>query len=510
MAIDGTEAYSPDRHTTRGSPAVPGSGGAMPEAARFLLQRGSSRNVLGHSGRSMLRMSVLVVADLACFAVVRAGARTFGGWAVRTTDVSRFLGRVIPLHLLEGWQLAASLLLCLLVLGTYGPGDRRRDVHRLVAACWFAVALPLWSQAWTQGPGVVFIQYLSLAAALSVAVTGERRAIDWLLLHVFPRFRALPRTVLVGSKAECEHFELQASRGSAPDFRIVASVDASNLDALDGLAGFSDLLVKHATETVIVCPSIAPDLLLDIADKCAALGGQLLHVPPGLELPSARPRLVWRHGQAMIEVTSPELLGPDVVAKRLVDVIAASLGLIVLSPVFAMVALFIKLDSRGPALFAQIRVGKGGNLFKILKFRTMINNAEGMQQTLAPQSMYGDGRLFKIAGDPRTTRVGRWLRRTSLDELPQLVNVLRGDMSLVGPRPPLPSEVALYKAHHYARFDVKPGITGPWQVSGRNQILDFEQVIALETEYIRSQSFLADIAILLRTIPAVLRMRGAL
>src|SRR5206468_12844909 len=115
----------------------------------------------------------------------------------------------------------------------------------------------------------------------------------------------------------------------------------------------------------------------------------------------------------------------------------------------------------------------------------------------------------KLSSDPRTTHLGRWLRGTSLDELPQLVNVLWGEMSLVGPRAPLPSEVDLYEAHHYARFDVKPGMTGPWQVAGRNDVTDFEQVIALETEYIRNWSLASDLAILLRTTPAVLRMEGA-
>ena len=121
-----------------------------------------------------------------------------------------------------------------------------------------------------------------------------------------------------------------------------------------------------------------------------------------------------------------------------------------------------------------------------------------------------DARLFKLSSDPRTTRLGRWLRRTSLDELPQLVNVLRSEMSLVGPRPPLPSEVDLYEAHHYARFDAKPGMTGPWQVAGRNDVTDFEQVIALETAYVRGWSVWLDAKLILRTVPVVFGRRGAL
>src|SRR5207237_7856491 len=156
------------------------------------------------------------------------------------------------------------------------------------------------------------------------------------------------------------------------------------------------------------------------------------------------------------------------------------------------------------------RVGRGGRLFRIVKLRTMVNGAEKQRDELLCRSVYGDARLFKVRDDPRMTRIGAFLRRTSLDELPQLVNVLWGEMSLVGPRPPLPSEVALYEEHHYARFDVKPGITGPWQVAGRNQVTDFEQVVALETHYIREWSLFGDILILVRTCWVVLGMRGAL
>jgi lipopolysaccharide/colanic/teichoic acid biosynthesis glycosyltransferase len=139
----------------------------------------------------------------------------------------------------------------------------------------------------------------------------------------------------------------------------------------------------------------------------------------------------------------------------------------------------------------------------------MVRDAEARRTAMASQSMYGDLRLFKVKDDPRVTRVGRFLRRTSLDELPQLWNVLRGDMSLVGPRPPLPCEVELYEEHHYTRFDMKPGITGPWQVSGRNRITDFDEVLKVEFDYLRQWSIWKDVEILVRTLPEVLKMKGA-
>jgi lipopolysaccharide/colanic/teichoic acid biosynthesis glycosyltransferase len=139
----------------------------------------------------------------------------------------------------------------------------------------------------------------------------------------------------------------------------------------------------------------------------------------------------------------------------------------------------------------------------------MVRDAEKRQDGIAARSIYGDGRLFKVKDDPRVTRVGRFLRRTSLDELPQLWNVMRGDMSLVGPRPPVPQEVALYEEHHFARFHMKPGITGPWQVGGRNNVTSFEEIVRLEADYMRYWSIGKDIEILLRTLPAVLGQRGA-
>jgi lipopolysaccharide/colanic/teichoic acid biosynthesis glycosyltransferase len=197
------------------------------------------------------------------------------------------------------------------------------------------------------------------------------------------------------------------------------------------------------------------------------------------------------------------------VLKRSVDVVGAILVLIVLSPALLLMALAVRLTSRGPVFFRQIRVGLGGDPFVMLKFRTMVHDAELRQAALQESNVYSEDPLFKLAKDPRTTPIGVFLRRSSLDEMPQLINVLRGEMSLVGPRPALPSEVSRYKQHHFVRFEVLPGITGPWQVSGRNAILNFEDVVRLEASYIRGWTVWRDFAILLRTLPAVLSMKGA-
>lgn len=198
---------------------------------------------------------------------------------------------------------------------------------------------------------------------------------------------------------------------------------------------------------------------------------------------------------------------PRRAAKRIFDVVASALGLVLLSPILAVVAILVKLDSRGPVLFSQTRVGLHGEDFSILKFRTMEEDAEARVAELQAFNE-GAGPLFKMKADPRVTRVGRVLRKLSIDELPQLVNVLRGDMSLVGPRPGLPSEVAAYEPHAHRRLLVLPGITGLWQVSGRSE-LSWEAGLKLDLDYVDDCSFGRDLLILARTVPRVLGSSGA-
>ena len=193
--------------------------------------------------------------------------------------------------------------------------------------------------------------------------------------------------------------------------------------------------------------------------------------------------------------------------KRLLDVCVSAVMLVVLSPIFLVTALAIKIDSPGPAFYKQTRVGKWGRLFTMYKFRSMILGADKMKQQLLDQNELG-GVIFKMKRDPRITRVGRIVRKLSIDELPQLWNVLKGDMSLVGPRPPVPGEVAQYEYTDRRRLDAIPGITCIWQVSGRSEI-DFKGQVRLDVQYIENQSFWGDIKLLLKTIPAVLFGKGA-
>jgi lipopolysaccharide/colanic/teichoic acid biosynthesis glycosyltransferase len=193
--------------------------------------------------------------------------------------------------------------------------------------------------------------------------------------------------------------------------------------------------------------------------------------------------------------------------KRLLDVTAVLVGLLVLAPLLVAIALAIKLDTPGPILYRSRRVGEGGRVFSFLKFRSMVRNAEMLRDELIHLNEV-DGPVFKISRDPRITRVGAFLRRTSLDELPQLWNILCGDMTLVGPRPPIPEEVRCYQPWQMGRLSVRPGLTCLWQISGRSRV-GFEEWMRLDLEYIDHRSLALDLSILLRTVPAVLSGKGA-
>nr|WP_281255135.1 sugar transferase [Paenibacillus herberti] len=194
--------------------------------------------------------------------------------------------------------------------------------------------------------------------------------------------------------------------------------------------------------------------------------------------------------------------------KRVLDVVCSLIGLLLLSPVFVMFGLLIKLeDPKGSVFFYQTRVGKDGKPFRMYKFRSMVSNAEERLKELMAQNEV-QGAMFKMRDDPRITRVGRFIRKTSIDELPQLVNVLQGNMSLVGPRPPLPREVAEYTPYDRQRLEVTPGCTGLWQVSGRSS-LSFEQMVELDLRYVRERSISMDLSILLRTVRVLLGSKDA-
>jgi exopolysaccharide biosynthesis polyprenyl glycosylphosphotransferase len=400
----------------------------------------------------------------------------------------------------------------LIALDTYDASDRRRDNGRLVAGATLGLALPFWGYLWNHFSPLALPGFILLAAVIGMILIMERELIDRAVRRVWPIGAGAARALLIGrpeyTRRALEHPALSDAR----EFMFGGILDPDEFGMHAGQGGFSRLcqtLKRYRVDTLVLTGPLDDQALSLVIDAVGAAGCQLVAIPRAFALGGVESQMVWRRGAPLVALNRPALRGRQLLVKRSLDIVAAGLGLLLLSPLFVLIALAIYVSSPGPVFFRQTRVGLGGRRFKILKFRSMVHDAESQLDLLSPKSLYSDRRLFKIKDDPRVTRLGSFLRRSSLDELPQLWNAFIGDMSLVGPRPPLPGEVDLYEEHHYTRFDVKPGITGPWQVNGRNSITDFDEVIRLETDYIRDWSLWKDLGILLRTIPAVILMRGA-
>ena len=261
-------------------------------------------------------------------------------------------------------------------------------------------------------------------------------------------------------------------------------------------------------EVIVALPANRHAQILGIIDGCRESGVDFKLVPDLFEMRFNEVRIDALNGVPLIGVKDVALRGFNLVLKRALDIFLAIGALVVASPLILISAALVKATSPGPVIFRQQRVGKGGHVFTCYKFRTMFRDAEHRLEEIRHLNEMGGDVTFKMRDDPRQTRVGKLLRRTSLDELPQIVNILRGDMSWVGPRPPTPAEVARYSDWHRKRLDVTPGLTGLWQVSGRSE-LSFDEMVKLDIYYAENWSLGMDTSIILRTIPAVLKREGA-
>lgn len=352
---------------------------------------------------------------------------------------------------------------------------------------------------------------------LIIALYALARALRQLVMvHLHRRGWNVRRVVVAGStplsKIIMQNLSTRRDRG----YQLVGFLH-ENGGAPEGFGRFRNLgPVSIATEAiarndvdevVIALSSTSHEDILAIRDHCVRQNVAFKIVPDLFEMSLSRVRMDEIAGIPLIDVVESPLRGANLVVKRVLDVVLAALLLLILSPLLALVALAVRLDSAGPIIITQTRVGRGGRFFPFFKFRSMYQDAE--QRHAEMQARFGvDEPTFKHKRDPRRTRVGRLIRKMSIDELPQLLNVLRGEMSLVGPRPALPSEVARYEAWHHKRFDVLPGMTGLWQVSGRSD-LNFDEMVLMDTYYIDNWSPVLDVKILLHTPGAVLTMRGA-
>lgn len=317
--------------------------------------------------------------------------------------------------------------------------------------------------------------------------------------------------IIIGNGKYAEDYIAAVERNPRLGLRIVGCVGAvhyrANIPCLGPLTELRKILRHTPVDGVVLAlPSYGPETEL-VVQECELVGIPLEVMLDSFSSRIAQSKVVNGMGIPRIVLSNIPHSEDALALKRFTDIVISSLLLFVTSPLFAMVALVVKLSDGGPVFFVQPRTGLHGRTFEMYKFRTMVPNAEALRESLLYLNEMS-GPVFKITNDPRVTKIGRLLRKTSLDELPQLFNVLKGDMSLVGPRPPLISEVEQYDYEYFRRLSVKPGITCLWQISGRNQI-DFDDWMRLDLTYIDNWSYWADWRILLRTIPAVFKRRGA-
>ena len=345
--------------------------------------------------------------------------------------------------------------------------------------------------------------YIGALRHLHTRVTG------WLLEQAGYRRRAL----LVGSGKHIEAVAHALAGKSRTRVDLVGYISltprpSNGLRSLGQLEELPDVLVRERVQEVIIAdPDFPEERAVELVDLCHQRGVTVHVAPSTMDILTERAEFVPGQTVPLFTLRPPVFEGIDYALKRTFDLVIATVSLILLSPILLVIAVAIRLGSRGPAIYRSVRPGMAGKPFYCFKFRTMREHADQIQDDLEPLNEQS-GALFKIRDDPRLTTVGRFLRRFSLDVLPQLVNVVRGEMSLVGPRPLPMRDFEKLEEWHKKRYLVLPGITGLWQVSGRAE-LDFDDLVRLDFVYLERWSVFLDLSILLKTIPAVLSRRGA-
>ena len=405
-----------------------------------------------------------------------------------------------------------TVLLALLVTGSYLRHSRTQRGMQLLRGSFLGAALIALGTVQTARAANVSVLLPAWAVLIFSGVVVSRVITERILVAVFAGARLLAPAVLIGSvRSQAVPGEEETALADR-DYQVVCSLPTELFERDLGKAMQTlGVLIDESRAEAVVAPSRLRDVELEgLLDVCLTAGCELFYSARSLQVADVKPRLLWIGDEPFFEFGTPALQGQQLVVKRCLDIAGSLAVLLVAWPLFLAIAVAVKLGSKGPVFFSQHRAGLGGRRFRMYKFRTMRVGAEAEKASLAHLNCTGDVRLFKIEHDPRVTRVGRVLRNWSLDELPQVWNVLRGDMSLVGPRPFFESDLDDYEAHHYRRLGARPGVTGLWQVSGRSSVVDFEEVVQLDRQYIEQWSIWLDLSILLRTIPAVVRRRGAL
>jgi exopolysaccharide biosynthesis polyprenyl glycosylphosphotransferase len=494
------------------APSHPSEAKILPHPAlhrRSALRDRRPHAVRRHTGRVATRFAVLVLGDIVAILLARALAL----WLAAETINGSLLYSGTPL-LQGGTRFLLVGILILVAIFATGGHSRHRALNlpiRLFVAVG-GVVLLTWAGGIARGflPDLV-LPMVATAGTVWLSLFVVRQFSEWVLRDVWPGQRGAGIAILVGVPTQAGRYE-HAVGAPGGDYRVagyVATQPTGEGEFLGTIDDLTTVINAQDAEAVVVCADLPASRINDLIEECLHSGCQVLFPARAVRVYGLRPTLVWHHDQPFFELGSPVLKARALISKRIVDVLVSGVLLLLLSPLLLAIALVIRLDSPGGPFFFQERAGLGGRRFRMFKFRTMREGADSEKLDLAHLNHTGDARLFKIRDDPRTTRLGRMLRRWSLDELPQLMNVLIGEMSLIGPRPFFESDFQEYEDHHFRRLDAKPGITGLWQVSGRSEVVDFEDVVFLDRQYIEQWSFWLDVSILFRTIPAVLRRTGA-
>jgi exopolysaccharide biosynthesis polyprenyl glycosylphosphotransferase len=428
---------------------------------------------------------------------------------------------------LDDWDLGAQLdqtreivafayLLTVLLFarsGLYGGLGSRPGLKSIVSSLFQVTVVALvFALANGEEFSSYYIFYGTLLFAI-VIVSTLREVYDRLTGGLLRLAGYQRRAVLVGTGAHIEEVAHALRDASGSSVNVIGCVSPlrrpdNGIVSLGTLEDLPEVVARHRIDEVILTdPDFPQPVAVELVDACHQRGVRVRIAPSTMELLIHRAEFVPGEGVPLFELKPPVFEGLDYLMKRSFDVVVSVALLLALSPLLGGVALAIKVSSRGPVIYRSRRPGIGGAAFACFKFRTMHRDADQRQADLESLNE-ATGALFKMRRDPRMTRIGRWLRRYSLDELPQLVNVLRGEMSLVGPRPLPERDFERLQPWHKKRYLVLPGITGLWQVSGRSE-LDFDDLVRLDFLYLERWSVFLDLSILVKTVPAVLRRRGA-
>ncbi len=484
---------------------------ATPRASRRARPqpRWAARNRRLHWVRDIARIAVLAISDVGTVVSVHALLRAVADYAVLGDGPSGLLNAAIPPSTLGGWQWAIACLFALTITGAYGPRRRGRDPGRIVTAVAVAALMMLYQQLWEQSPAAVAMHLATVFAAFTPALLLSRIVIEKLIERVVPS--VAPSRVVLVSRGASDWID-PATLGHGPDgpFHIVTTVASTGGAPSSALRELPRVIDDTGADAILIAGPLAHHDFAFVADTALANGCRLLAAPRTARVAGVDPRPVWERGAALVELTAPTLQAWHLAAKRVVDVCLSALALVLLSPVFAILAALVRLESPGPAIFWHWRLGAGGRLFRCYKFRSMHQHAE--------QLLHVDQHLYRLYVDnnyklppnldPRLTRIGVLLRKYSLDELPQLFNVLLGHMSLVGPRPIVGEEQEQYGEAAPLLLSRKPGLTSNWAINGRSNV-GYPDRADLELAYLRQWSLGNDVRIMLRTIPAVVLKRGA-